>query len=196
MSLQFQYNKISLQQVEKGLKMRLAALPTIRSKESALRNEVKLLRHQLIELQQLYQKELNSYSSFEALWQEWEPGLLSVKKVHTHIFRFAGVAVPQYSHTEFQVASVAFFNRPLWFVQGIALLKNLTEKQIQLQLLQTKTELLEAERKKTTQKLHLYERVQIPEHEEAIRKIKRYLEDEDHLAKAAQKLIKMKKENR
>ncbi|OWY25655.1 V-type ATP synthase subunit D [Sphingobacteriales bacterium UPWRP_1] len=194
MLLQFQYNKISLQQVEKGLKMRLAALPTIRSKESALRNEVKLLRYKIAELRQHYQNELNSYAAFEALWHEWEPGLLAVKQVLTHTVRFAGVACPEYDHTEFEIAPVAFFTRPLWFAQGIELLKSLAEKQIQLHLLQTKTVLLETERKKTTQKLHLYERVQIPEHEEAIRKIKRYLEDEDHLAKAAQKLIKLKKE--
>jgi V/A-type H+-transporting ATPase subunit D len=51
-------------------------------------------------------------------------------------------------------------------------------------------ERLEFARKKTTQKVNLYEKVQIPGYEDAIRKIERYLEDEENLAKAAQKIVK------
>ena len=40
MAIKFQYNKTSLQQLEKQLKMRERSLPTIKSKESALRIEV------------------------------------------------------------------------------------------------------------------------------------------------------------
>lgn len=195
MHLQFQYNKISLQQVEKGLQIRLSALPTIRSKESALRSEVKKLRHLLAQTEEIQQKELNNYASFEAIWTEWENNLLLIKQVYTKAAKFAGVTYRDYDYTEFEQASVALFNRPLWFTQGIELLKSLIEKQIKQQLLSEQINLLEAERKKTTQKLNLYEKVQIPEHEEAIRKIKRYLEDEEHLSKAAQKLIKLKREN-
>ena len=36
MAIKFQYNKTSLQQLEKQLKMRERSLPTIKSKESAL----------------------------------------------------------------------------------------------------------------------------------------------------------------
>ena len=41
MAIKFQYNKTSLGELGKQLKMRRAALPTIKSKESALRSEVK-----------------------------------------------------------------------------------------------------------------------------------------------------------
>jgi V/A-type H+-transporting ATPase subunit D len=50
--------------------------------------------------------------------------------------------------------------------------------------------LLEEVRKKTTQKVNLYEKVQIPAYEEAILKIIRFLEDEENLSKAAQKILK------
>jgi len=49
---------------------------------------------------------------------------------------------------------------------------------------------LEHARKKTTQKVNLYEKVQIPAYREAIVKIKRFLEDEESLAKSAQKILK------
>ena len=41
MAIKFQYNKTSLQSLDKQLKMRVRALPTIKNKESALRLEVK-----------------------------------------------------------------------------------------------------------------------------------------------------------
>ncbi|MDR0230755.1 MAG: V-type ATP synthase subunit D, partial [Dysgonamonadaceae bacterium] len=40
MAIRFQYNKTSLQAMEKQLKVRVRALPTIKNKESALRLEV------------------------------------------------------------------------------------------------------------------------------------------------------------
>jgi V/A-type H+-transporting ATPase subunit D len=38
--------------------------------------------------------------------------------------------------------------------------------------------------------VNLYEKVQIPAFEDAILKIKRYLEDEENLSKASQKILK------
>ena len=46
MAIQFQYNKTSLQQLEKQLNVRVRALPTIKNKESALRSEVKRAKEQ------------------------------------------------------------------------------------------------------------------------------------------------------
>ena len=40
----------------------------------------------------------------------------------------------------------------------------------------------------------MYEKVQIPGYQEAIRKIKRFMEDEENLNKAAQKIVKTKHE--
>ena len=45
-------------------------------------------------------------------------------------------------------------------------------------------------RRKTTQKVNLFEKVQIPGYQDAIRKIKRYLEDEESLSKASQKIMR------
>ena len=63
-------------------------------------------------------------------------------------------------------------------------------------LLKKKQEMLEYARKKTTQKVNLYEKVQIPAYETAILKIKRFLEDEDNLTKASQKIVKTRQQKR
>jgi V/A-type H+-transporting ATPase subunit D len=53
---------------------------------------------------------------------------------------------------------------------------------------------LDYARKKTTQKVNLFEKVQIPGFQDAIRKIKRFMEDEENLSKSSQKIVKSKRE--
>ena len=55
-------------------------------------------------------------------------------------------------------------------------------------------ELLEYARKQTTQKVNLFEKVQSPGYQDAIRKIKRFMEDEENLSKSSQKIVKSKRE--
>ena len=57
-------------------------------------------------------------------------------------------------------------------------------------------QLLDFARKKTTQKVNLYEKVQIPGYEEAISKVKRFLEDEENLSKSSQKIVKKRQQNK
>ena len=56
--------------------------------------------------------------------------------------------------------------------------------------MQAKLDLLEYSRKKTTQKVNLFEKVQIPGYEDALRKIKRFMEDEENLSKSFPENIK------
>ena len=56
--------------------------------------------------------------------------------------------------------------------------------------------LLEHARKKTTQKVNLFEKVQIPGYQDALRKIKRFMEDEENLSKSSQKIMKSHQEKR
>ena len=82
------------------------------------------------------------------------------------------------------------FNDPKWFAQGISIVKDLGKIVIERELCHRKMELLSYARRKTTQKVNLYEKVQIPSYKDAIRKIKRFLEDEENLSKSSQKIVK------
>jgi V/A-type H+-transporting ATPase subunit D len=44
--------------------------------------------------------------------------------------------------------------------------------------------------------VNLFEKVQIPGYEDAIRKIKRFMEDEENLSKSSQKILKSLQEKR
>jgi len=91
---------------------------------------------------------------------------------------------------EFEIAAYNLFKAPSWYPEGIALLKEICQLQIERDFFIRKMQILEQVRKKTTQKVNLYEKVQIPAFEDAILKIKRYLEDEENLSKASQKILK------
>ena len=72
----------------------------------------------------------------------------------------------------------------------MAILKELSRLGIESEVYLEKARILDYQRKKTTQKVNLYEKVQIPGYREAIRKIKRYMEDEENLSKASSKIVK------
>ena len=73
-------------------------------------------------------------------------------------------------------------------------IKELINLAIEREVFSRKMELLDYARKKTTQKVNLFEKVQIPGYEEAILKIKRFMEDEDNLSKSSQKIVKTRQE--
>lgn len=192
MAIKFQFNKTSLNEINKQLKIRTRALPTLKNKESALRLESKKARQRAEELLDELSLSLKNYEYLAGLWNEFEPGLISVREVRLETVKFAGVRTPELTGIEYDVKEIDLFRKPLWYSDGIAILKDLARLGIESEICEYKSRLLDFSRKKTTQKVNLYEKVQIPGYQEAIRKIKRFMEDEENLSKAAQKIVKTK----
>ena len=71
MAIKFQYNKTSLNNLQKQLKMRVKALPTLQNKESALRLEVRKAK-----------------DKSESLLAEVVQGSLIVLEFYCHTFNF------------------------------------------------------------------------------------------------------------
>jgi hypothetical protein len=90
----------------------------------------------------------------------------------------------------YEVNEFDIFKKPLWYTDGVEILQQLAQIGIESEIYLEKMRILDYTRKKTTQKVNLYEKVQIPGYKEAIRKIKRYMEDEENLSKASQKIVK------
>lgn len=194
MAIQFQYNKTSLQSLEKNLKMRVRALPTIKNKESALRMEVKRAKDDIRRLEDELERGIASYDRMLALWGEFDTSLLKVDEVKMSIKKIAGVRVPLLDEVLYTVKPFSLFNSPKWFADGLVQLKELAQVGIEREFSAEKLNLLEYARKKTTQKVNLFEKVQIPGYEEAIRMIKRFMEDEENLSKSAQKIVKSRQQ--
>ena len=192
MAIKFQYNKTSLNELNKQLKTRVKALPTLKSKESALRLEVKKAKQHSERLVAQLEAELKSYEYMARLWNEFEPGLISVTDVKLKTVKIAGVPTPALEEVLFDVKDINLFTKPMWYADGVQILKNLAQLGIESEIYTEVARILDYQRKKTTQKVNLYEKVQIPGYNEAIRKIKRYMEDEENLSKASQKIVKNK----
>jgi V/A-type H+-transporting ATPase subunit D len=196
MAIKFQYNKTSLQHLEKQLKVRLRTLPIIKNKESALRMEVKRCKTEVQMSRANLEKQIQAYEYMFALWNEFDPSLVSVKDVHLDVKKIAGVRVPVLGDVDFEVKPFSLFNSPKWYYDGIGLLQGLARNAIECEFMQAKLDLLEHARKKTTQKVNLFEKVQIPGYADAILKIKRFMEDEENLSKSSQKILKTLLEKR
>jgi len=131
-----------------------------------------------------------------ALWSEFDPTIVGVKDVDLGVKKIAGVRVPVLNSVELEVRPFSMFSSPKWYYDGISLLRGLARTAIEREFVQAKLDLLEYSRKKTTQKVNLFEKVQIPGYEDALRKIKRFMEDEENLSKSSQKILKTLQEKR
>ncbi|MFI3302585.1 MAG: V-type ATP synthase subunit D [Rikenellaceae bacterium] len=192
MAIKFQYNKTSLGDLGKQLKMRQKALPTIKSKESALRSEVKKAKDSARQYSEELEQMLAEYDYMVSLWGEFDCDLLRISDVSLSTLKIAGVRTPILEDVVFEEKSYDLFSSPVWYSAGIELLKRIARTKIEAEVYAYKMDLLDYARRKTTQKVNLYEKVQIPGYEDAIRKIKRFMEDEENLSKSAQKIVKTK----
>ena len=169
MAIKFQYNKTSLTNLGKQLKVRQRALPTLKNKESALRLSVIQAKKDSERLASELEAALQRYDYLAALWNEFEHDLVSITDVDLRTVKVAGVKCPELGEIKYEIKPFNTFAKPAWFADGVR---------------------IHYQRKKTTQKVNLYEKVQIPGYQEAIRKIKRYMEDEENLSKASSKIVK------
>jgi len=192
MMIKFQYNKTSLQGIEAQLKVRLRSLPTIKNKENALRIEVKRAKNKAKELEQKLELQIQSYKKIAALWNEFDASLISVQEVKLSSQKVAGIRIPTLDNVIFKTKPFSLFNSPKWYPEGIQLLQTMAKMGVEYECFNQTISLLEYARKKTTQKVNLFEKVQIPGFEDAIRKIKRFMEDEENLSKSSQKIMKSK----
>ncbi|MDY0199661.1 MAG: V-type ATP synthase subunit D [Bacteroidales bacterium] len=195
MAIKFQFNKSSLNDLSKQLKVRQRALPTLKNKESALRAEVKRAKDKAKELEELLEQKMSEFDYMVSLWGEFEHDLISVKDVKMKVIKIAGVRIPVLEEVIFEVKDFSLFARPFWYPAGVEILKELASVGIESVFYSEKMRLLDYARKKTTQKVNLYEKVQIPGYETAIIKIKRFMEDEENLAKSSMKIVKNRQQN-
>ena len=194
MPIKFQYNKTSLTNLGKQLKVRQNALPTLKNKESALRFSALAARKRSEQLEKELRAKMAEYDCLAPLWNEFEPGLISISGIDLGTVKIAGVKCPELRDIQYEITPFNAFAKPAWYADGVRILKELSQLGLESEVSMETSRILEFQRKKTTQKVNLYEKVQIPGYREAILKIKRYMEDEENLSKASSKIVKNRHE--
>jgi V/A-type H+-transporting ATPase subunit D len=190
MAVKIQYNKTYMQLLKKQLAVREKALPTLQAKESALRLEVKRAREEADAVSKQLEQRMAAAAPSHRLWREFPGAMVRVGKVDVEMRKVAGVNTPIFKSVAFETVPHSLVLQPSWVEQGVTVLSELVELEVRKEVVAQKVRVLEVARRKTTQKVNLYEKVQIPEFREALLKIKRFMEDEENLAKSAQKILK------
>ena len=189
MAFKYQFNKTESQRLQKQLKIRRAALPILKSKESALRAEVKKIRTEIENLDSKLKTALQNYEEFMGLFVGF-PDLVKVGDVKISPRKIAGAYVPVFEDITFDISEYSLFTSPSYYPAGIKMIQKISTIRIMMDVANTRMTILERDRRKTTQKVNLFEKVQIPNLEDAIIRIKRFLEDAENLEKSSQKVVK------
>lgn len=193
--MKFHYNKTTIQDFRKQLAIREKALPILKHKETALRSEARKVSDQLEDLQIEKENLTNRLKAFQRFWFEF-PDIVSLQDPGIYVKKVVGVRVPEVDQIAFDQADISWRYYPAWIPAGIQILREVVASEIKIDVKNRQMASLNNARKKTTQKVNLYEKVQIPAYEEGIRKIRRFLEDIENISKAGQKIMKKKQEER
>jgi len=169
-------------------------LPTLQLKKQQLQLEI---LHQ----QSALRKRKNSLSEREKSAEEWSGLLIEVpeikhwlitEKIITAKKNIAGVDVPVFERMDFKPAEYDLFLTPLWVDAGLESLRNMVSLQEEIAIIEKGIFILKHELRITTQRVNLFEKVKIPEAQEAIRLIKIYIGDQMTNAVGRSKIAKNK----
>lgn len=189
--MQYQLNRVALQKIQRELALRVRALPTLKAKETALRLEIRKTEDQLDRLQKELSDVQNANQEDLLLWSEY-PGLLRIESLLVKARHVAGVTLEVVSEVKFHIVKAGLFHQRAWVVKGTDLLRRIVELNLRISTVDKNLSLLVAARKKATQKVNLYEKIQIPQYSGALRKIRSFLDDRENLSRAAQKISRRK----
>jgi len=107
----------------------------------------------------------------------------------------AGVDIPVFDHAEFSAPEYDLFETPFWMDAAIDALRAIASLRAETQVLAGALAVLKKELRVTTQRVNLFEKVKIPEAENAIRVIKIYIGDQMASAVGRSKMAKRKIEH-
>lgn len=192
MLAKYSYNKSTIQQFQKQLNIRAKALPVLLRKETALRQVIVKRKQALAERAQQLEALRSELDALDPVAYALRNAVV-IAEIKRETENVAGTKVQKLVAVEFAPLDFDFRYAEGWAAPAIAKLRHYLAERLSWEQEQAALQSLEKARKKTTQKVNLYEKVQIPAYEEAIRKIKSFLEDKENIATAAAKIVKNRK---
>lgn len=177
--------KNELKHQRDSLKMYKRYLPTLQLKKQQLQIEIRGIEARRIELE-AQKKVLEAgfgawigvFGESRAVYGSDGRPLLTVDQIRTRMGNIAGVEIPVFEGADFALADYDLYAAPLWVDAALERLKKALLLDLESQVLSQQAERLGTELRVTSQRVNLFEKVKIPEAEEAIRRIGIYLGDE------------------
>jgi V/A-type H+-transporting ATPase subunit D len=187
--------KGELKKQRDALKQYARYLPTLQLKKQQLQIEIIRQNSLLLEKMsalELKRKALEPWAGVLADQGIKISSLVKLLRVNIDTKNIAGVDVPALSNVEFEVLAYDLFLAPLWVDAALEACKTLVSLQQEIAVVQRGAQILRQELRVTTQRVNLFEKVKIPEAEEAIRLIKIYIGDQMANAVGRSKIAKRK----
>jgi V/A-type H+/Na+-transporting ATPase subunit D len=194
--IKIKLTKGELKKQRDALRQYLRYLPTLQLKKQQLQMEI--LYWHTVEHERV--RTLNAKMLAAAAWAglfvsdpvvdigQW----LVPSQIITGIKNIAGVDLPVFERAEFADAEYDLFLVPLWIDGAIEYARELISLRQELSIIGRTVGILKNELRITTQRVNLFEKVKIPESQEAIRRIKIYIGDQMANAVGRCKIAKRK----
>jgi V/A-type H+-transporting ATPase subunit D len=192
------FSKGELKKQRDSLKQYRRYLPTLQLKKQQIQMEI--LRQHIIlkEAKDKLAMASNAALKWSGLLSEkagFDSKWVKPKHISKSFKNIAGVELPVFEKCEFSMAEYDLFAAPLWVDAAIDELRVIAALREGIKVLEDGIAVLRQELRVTTQRVNLFEKVKIPEAEEAIRRIKIYIGDQMANAvgrsKAAKRKIEM-----
>lgn len=192
------FSKGELKKQRDSLKQYSRYLPTLQLKKQQIQMEILRQHIMLQEAQEKLAVAMNDSIKWAGLLSEknaFDNRWVQPKHVSKSFKNVAGVDLPVFEKCEFNTAEYDLFTTPLWVDAAIEGLRAIAILREEMKVLEEGVAVLRQELRVTTQRVNLFEKVKIPEAEEAIRRIKIYIGDQMANAvgrsKAAKRKIEM-----
>jgi len=173
-------------------------LPTLQLKKQQLQLEIVRQLQLLNGKKSLENSKKQDIEKWSKLLAEPDVDLrpwIKAKSIITDPKNIAGVELSVFKYAEFDTAEYDLFLMPLWVDRAIDELRELVSIVEEITIIEKGVELLRQELRITTQRVNLFEKVKIPDAEEAIRLIKIYIGDQMANAVGRSKIAKRKIES-
>lgn len=154
-------------------------LPTLRLKQQQLQLELRRVEVEVREVSEREAAQLRELEAWIDLWAEPQPltdalRLAEVRYAETSV---AGLSLQRLEGVSWQREAPSLERTPSWVDDALEALERLTELRLQRRTLAEQRSRLAAELRLTSQRVNLFEKVKIPEAQEALRVIRIALGD-------------------
>ncbi|ASQ28922.1 V-type ATP synthase subunit D [Borrelia miyamotoi] len=184
--------KNELKKQKDNLKMFSRYLPTLQLKKQQLYLEIKKVEALKRERKIGKDKLKRNIGSWIALFGERFPfkDWIQIRRVIIVFANIAGITIPVFNSVEYEDINHDLLLTPYWVDVGIDAIKNMIKINVEIEVLNEQTRLLESELNTTSQRVNLFEKIMIPAVRMNIKKINVYLGDQQTAAVVRGKMAK------
>lgn len=189
------WTKGELKRQRDALKQYERYLPTLQLKKQQLQMEISRQAGILREKTNSELKKIKDAEIWAGLLVNSEAGIYDLIKIKGMVAgkkNVAGIDVPVFERLEFVPVEYDLFVAPLWIDAATEYLKTILSLRAEIAVVERGINILKKELQITAQRVNLFEKVRIPQAQEAIRLIKIYIGDQMANAVGRSKIAKRK----